>query len=253
MRKTVVIDYLPESVARYRSNHVIVAIDVVRATTTAITVVESGHRCFPVPTIAAAMRAAQELNNSILAGEQGGAVPPGFHLNNSPTELLRVTEISRPVVLLSSSGTRLLHAASKCQAVFLACFRNYLSVARHIAALDFPHIAVIGAGSRGEFRAEDQMCCAWVAECLTAAGYRPANRETLTTIDQWSNKPIDSWIDGKSAAYLRNSGQLADLDFILEHVGDLAAPFSLIRGEVIKGDGARDIVAAEARKGLDDV
>jgi len=82
MRGTVVIDCFPESAARYREGHAIVAIDVVRATTTAITAVAGGRRCFPVPTVAAAHDVAGRLDRPLLAGEQGGAVPPGFDLNN---------------------------------------------------------------------------------------------------------------------------------------------------------------------------
>ena len=54
MRKTVVIDCFPESVKTYRNSHVIVAVDVIRATTTVVTGVARGRRCFPVPTIEAA-------------------------------------------------------------------------------------------------------------------------------------------------------------------------------------------------------
>ena len=49
MQKSVVIDYLPESVCRYRSEWAIVAVDVIRATTTAITAAATGRRCFPAP------------------------------------------------------------------------------------------------------------------------------------------------------------------------------------------------------------
>ena len=50
MPKSVVIDYLPESARRYRSGWAIVAVDVIRATTTAITAAATGRRCFPAPT-----------------------------------------------------------------------------------------------------------------------------------------------------------------------------------------------------------
>jgi len=43
MRKTVVIDCFPESVKTYRNSHVIVAVDVIRATTTVVTGVARGR------------------------------------------------------------------------------------------------------------------------------------------------------------------------------------------------------------------
>lgn len=232
MHKTVVIDCSPHNVARYRRGYAVVAIDVVRATTTAITAAACGRRCFPVPTLGAALDLARRFRDALLAGEQGGIMPPGFDLNNSPAQLIGRTDLERHLILLSSSGTRLCHEASSCDAAFVACLRNYVAAARHLA-LRFPAVAVIGAGSRNEFREEDQMCCAWLTECLLDQGYLPADTNTLDIVRRWRNKPADAWIDNQSARYLRNSGQLADLDFILEHVADLNVAFALSNGEVV--------------------
>jgi len=232
MRNTVVIDSLPESAARYRRGYAVVAVDVVRATTTAITAAASGRRCFPVPTMNAAVQLAGHLKHPLLAGEQRGIKPPGFHLNNSPAQLAARRDLERPLILLSSSGTRLCHEAGQCDAAFLACLRNYIPAARHLADR-FSAVALIGAGSHDEFREEDQMCCAWIAECLLDLGYLAADANTVEIVRRWSNKPAHAWIANKSANYLRSSGQAADLDFILEHVADLDAPFALRNGEVL--------------------
>lgn len=232
MRNSVVIDCFPEAALRYRQGYAVVAIDVVRATTTAITIAASGSRCFPVATLAAAAEMNERLPYALLAGEQRGIKPAGFDINNSPTEFLAYPEVGRPVILLSSTGTRLCHEAVHADAVFLACLRNYESVATHLAA-NFPNVALIGAGSRGEFREEDQLCCAWIAERLLHFGYTAKDRNTLEIVRRWSGKPADAWICNQSANYLRNSGQLADLDFILKHVADLSTPFMLLNGEVV--------------------
>jgi 2-phosphosulfolactate phosphatase len=230
MRKLVFIDRFAESAARYRRGYAVVAIDVVRATTTAITMAASGRRCFPVPTMKAARLLADRLDNALLAGEQDGIMPLSFDANNSPTELLARSDIERPVILLSSSGTTLCHEASKCEVAILACLRNYHAVARYLTR--YPAVAIIGAGTRGEFREEDRMCCAWVAESLLDLGFAPGNRATHEIINECSRIPVDSWIGNKSAAYLKASGQEADLEFILNHVADLDALFQLRNGEV---------------------
>ena len=49
--------------------------------------------------------------------------------------------------------------------MYVACLRNYSALIAYLAA-HHPMVAVIGAGSRGEFREEDQLCCAWIAEGL---------------------------------------------------------------------------------------
>src|SRR5690242_2392437 len=120
MQKTVVIDCFPESANHYLNGYAIVAIDVVRATTTAITAVASGRRCFPVPTLEAAFALAKRLRDPLLAGEQRGAMPPGFHINNSPSDIIARWDVERPLIQLSSSGTKLCNEAAKCSATFLA-------------------------------------------------------------------------------------------------------------------------------------
>jgi 2-phosphosulfolactate phosphatase len=235
--KGVVIDCFPESVVRYRRGYAVVAVDVVRATTTAISAVAAGRRCFLVPTIDAARQLAAKLRNPLLVGEQRGVIPPGFDLNNSPAELLARDDLERPVVLLSSSGTRLCHEASTCEVAFLACFRNQTSLAAHLAE-NFPKVAVIGAGTRGEFRLEDQICCALIAERLVQKGFAPENDETNVLIERWSNGPMDAWLDGRSAAYLRDSNQVKDLEFILDKTDDISATFTLQGSEVIMSRSA---------------
>jgi 2-phosphosulfolactate phosphatase len=232
MSSTVVIDCFPETVAAYRNGYAVVAIDVIRATTTAVTAVAAGRRCFPVTTVDAALRLAAALDNALLAGEQRGVMPPGFHLNNSPSRLLARTDIERPLVLLSSSGTRLCCEAGLCDAAFLVCLRNYISTAAYLATR-FPAVAVIGAGNYHEFREEDQMCCARLAENLMNLGYRAADRNTLDIVKRWQHKPVDAWTANKSAQYLKDSGQREDLEFILEHVADLNAVCALKNHEVV--------------------
>jgi 2-phosphosulfolactate phosphatase len=229
--RTVVIDCFPESVARW-SEYAVVAIDVVRATTTAITAVALGRQCFPVAGKDQAFKLASRLHNALLVGELRGEMPFGFDITNSPAALAARNDLDRPAILLSSSGTRLCCAASQCKFAFLACLRNYTAIARHLA-YNFPKVALIGAGTHNEFREEDQMCCAWLAEALMRCGYRAQQEATLDVVNRWRGARVDTWTGGKSAAFLRDSGQLDDLEFILRHIDDLDAVFPLRNGEVL--------------------
>ncbi len=232
MVQSVVIDCFPSSVHRYRDEHAIVAIDVIRATTTAVTAVFLGRRCLPVESLAAAFQTATRLQNPLLVGELDGKMPQGFDLTNSPAQLALRSDISRPAILLSSSGTRLICATAGCQAVYLACFRNCASLSRYLLGRH-PRIAVIGAGSRNEFREEDQMCCAVIAEELINGGYEAENHRTLEIVERWSGALPSACASGNSAAYLRSSGQLNDLEFILSHINDVNAVFKLDRNELV--------------------
>ena len=95
-------------------------------------------------------------------------------------------------------------------------------------------MALLGAGTKGEFREEDQLGCAWIAVGLLKAGYEPENASTAAIIDRWSGMPVHVIADGASAAYLRRTNQIKDLDYILEHVDDLSEVFRFEREQIVK-------------------
>ncbi|MGI8992315.1 MAG: 2-phosphosulfolactate phosphatase [Bryobacteraceae bacterium] len=233
MPKTFVIDCFPESARKYRAGHAVIAIDVIRATTMAITAVALGRRCYPVHSLDEARKLAASLPGCLLAGELAGVRPDGFEMTNSPAELSERTDIERSLVLLSSSGTRLIFEAAGAEATYLACFRNYEAVAQHLIGRH-PSVAIIGAGSRGEFREEDQMCCAWTGGILMGAGYEPADEASAEIVERWHNVPPRACASGNSAKYLERTGYGKDLDYILDRINDLSTAFRMESGEVVE-------------------
>ncbi len=231
MRKSFVIDCLPESVARYRMGCAIVAVDVIRATTTAITAVATGRRCFPAPTVEAAIALADGIQDPVLAGESSGALPPGFELDNSPFQISCRADVHRPLILVSSSGTKVIHQAAGCEATYLSCFRNHSAMAAYLPDRH-SRVAIIGAGSKGEFREEDQICCAWVAAGLMSQGYLPEDSGTESIVSRWRDAAPQDCDCSHSVAFLKRTGRLRDLDFILKHIDDLSAVFPVENGEV---------------------
>ncbi|MBV9453673.1 MAG: 2-phosphosulfolactate phosphatase, partial [Rubrobacter sp.] len=125
MERMVVIDCFPESLTHYREEYAVVVVDVIRATTTAVTGVALNRRCFPTPSIEAAVTLAARLDNPLLVGELGGNMPYGFDLTNSPAALVPRSDVSRPMILLCTSGTKVICDAKECYAVYAACLRNY--------------------------------------------------------------------------------------------------------------------------------
>lgn len=232
MPRTVVIDFLPQSAALYGGGWAVVAIDVIRATTTAVTAAARGRRCIPVPSLEAAAAAAAVLDRPWMCGELGGSMPYGWDLTNSPAQVSTLGEPERPLVLLSSSGTQLIHNAAGADALYLACLRNYGATVAHLASR-YPRVAVLGAGTRGEFREEDQRCCALIAGGLLRAGFTPGDETTRMVLDRWRGRSVTDWQESRSVEYLRRSGQLRDLEFILAHLNDLAGVFAVEEGEVV--------------------
>src|SRR5262249_22359579 len=217
MSKSVVIDCLPESVCRYRPGWAIVVVDVIRATTTAVTAARTGRRCFHAPTVGAGLAIAQGLNNPLLAGDSKSTIKAVFEMENSPAELADRTDTHRPLVLVSSSGTKVIHEAAGCEALYLGCFRSHSVLAGYLTQRH-ARIAVIGAGSKGEFREEDQICCAWIAAGLMLRGHLPGSPQTIDVVSRWRDAPPSACLCSRSVDFLRRTNQLRDLDFILAHI-----------------------------------
>jgi 2-phosphosulfolactate phosphatase len=246
--RTVVIDCFPESVPEHRNADALVGVDVIRATTTAVTAVAGGRRCFPVASLEAAFALRARLDDPLLVGELGGHTPHGFDLTNSPAELAERRDIARPAVLLSTSGTKLLCQPSPDQAVYAACLRNVTAQAEALAA-HHQNVAIIGAGARGEFRREDQLACAWIAGLLMEAGYRPLGT-TRGIVDRWRDAAVEVIASGNSAGYLRRSGQLRDLEFVLSHIDDIDDTFAMTEGELVNVPGAGELPNAPAARSM---
>jgi 2-phosphosulfolactate phosphatase len=228
---TVAIDCFHEHLAPLGSEEAIVAVDVIRASTTAVTAAALGWRVYPAGSIEAAVRLAADLELPILAGELGGVQPYGFDLQNSPTQMEALERSGRPIILLSTSGTRLMAEASRRAKTYVGCLRNVSALAAHLSEQG-RSVRVLGADSRGEFREEDQLCAARVAVALAHAGYGLADALTEGVIERWGMAGDDAFLDGASAHYLRDTGQHGDLSFVLEHVDDLDAVFAIERDEV---------------------
>ena len=110
-------------------------------------------------------------NSSILCwrANPAGTCRPPSKWTTAPRNWSAAHDTHRPLVLVSSSGTKVIHEAAGCEAIYLGCFRSYSMLAGYLAGRH-ARVAVIGAGSKGEFREEDQICCAWIAAGLMSQG-----------------------------------------------------------------------------------
>ncbi len=226
---TVIIDSLPSSAEKYIQDWTIVVVDVIRFTTTALTALAINRTVYPARSADEAFSIASQLKDPLLAGELGGNVPYGFDLSNSPVQIMALRQVPcgfftsphRPLVLVSSSGSQLLMNSLEAQDVYLGCLRNISALTAHLAT-QHDKIAILGAGTRGKFRREDQLCCAWLADRLAEKGFDCANDATREMIKRWRGESTEIIRQGSSADYLRRTGQVHDLEFVLHYQDDLA-------------------------------
>ena len=162
--------FVPQEAGDMR-RRVAVVIDVLRATTSILTLFERGcAEVLVAPTVDAARRCVSESEMRVrTAGEEGGLPPAGFEFGNSPAAFARADVSGSRVVIATTNGTRALHAVREAPAVFAACLRNRAAAARAAAAaaLDGGYdLTVVCAGREGRFSLDDAYAAGGVADAL---------------------------------------------------------------------------------------
>lgn len=173
MTRSVDVAFLPAFLSRA---DVVLVVDVLRASTTLVTMVERG--CGPIllaPTVEAARRVAAHQDGALLVGEAGGLAPPGFAYGNSPVELAAAPIAGRRVVFATTNGAPAVHAAAGASAVLLACLRNAgaAAAAAWAAAPPAGSIAIVCAGraeNPGGFGVDDVYTAGLLVDRLAALG-----------------------------------------------------------------------------------
>jgi 2-phosphosulfolactate phosphatase len=145
-----------------------VVVDVIRAFTTAAAALDAGaRRVVCVETVAAAQELAASRPGALLAGEEWGLPPAGFHAGNSPLELAAAPVAGRDVVLRSQNGTAALAAAVAAPRLLAAGLVNVSATARWIGRHGDREVTIV-CSSDGD---EDRACAEQLAEAL--AGRAP--------------------------------------------------------------------------------
>jgi len=143
------------------SGRVCIVVDVLRASSTIVTVLERGaQEVLLAPSIEEARTLHQRLPGYLLCGEEGGLPPPGFGYGNSPSEFSALDLKEQRAILCTSNGTRAILAAADAPLVLVGCLLNATAVAsaagREAAARGLD-MAIVCAGEENgrAFAAED--------------------------------------------------------------------------------------------------
>jgi len=113
-----------------RADATYIVVDVIRATTTLSVLFEYGcEQVLLAPSIEAVRAARLVLGGEIvLAGEVGGARPPGFDLGNSPAEIAHSPVRGKTIVFATTNGTRAMRACEGGRRILAGCLRNASAV-----------------------------------------------------------------------------------------------------------------------------
>jgi 2-phosphosulfolactate phosphatase len=120
-------------------NTVCVVVDVLRASSSIVTLLDRGAACVAgAADIEAARTLGGRLPDYVLCGEKNGLPPQGFAYGNSPAEFSRLDLAARGVILATSNGTRVLAAVADAPAVLIGALLNRTAAARAATGIARP-------------------------------------------------------------------------------------------------------------------
>jgi 2-phosphosulfolactate phosphatase len=163
------------------STKVCLVIDVLRATSTIVTMFDRGvSEVVVCATLEEARRLAKaEPGRYLLCGEEAGLTPDGFDYGNSPSEFATFDLRGRRAILATTNGTAALARAADGPAVFVASLLNVSAAAAaaiHEAEDGGHNVSIVCAGrDYGRyFGLEDTFCAgALVERMLSGCPRRP--------------------------------------------------------------------------------
>jgi 2-phosphosulfolactate phosphatase len=156
------------------SRSVCVVVDVLRASSSIVTLLERGAECVVAAAdVEEARSLSERLPGYLLCGEQDGLPPAGFAYGNSPSEFSRLDLAGMRAILATSNGTRILAALAEAPAVLVGSLLNRTAAARAAVAIARERgldIMVVCSAAHGgsTFVLEDALGAGAIAEAALA-------------------------------------------------------------------------------------
>ena len=130
---------------------IVVALDILRASTTIVTAIRNGCvEIVPVASVEEAREISRLRQGVLLCGEREGRRIDGFDLGNSPLEYTRESVSGRSLVLTTTNGTAALSRYRAFERLVGLC--NLHSVVRHLLTCRDRDVLLVCAGTGGPER-----------------------------------------------------------------------------------------------------
>ncbi|MFB8790953.1 MAG: 2-phosphosulfolactate phosphatase family protein [Potamolinea sp.] len=146
-----------------------IAIDVLRATTTIATALNSGAEAVQAfSNMEKLMQVSEEwpADKRIRAGERGGAMVSGCDMGNSPLDCTPERVQGRRLFISTTNGTRALQCVQNAPVVIAAAFVNRQAVVQYVVSQKPETVWLLGSGWEGSFSLEDTTCAGAIAHSL---------------------------------------------------------------------------------------
>ncbi|GAA5501769.1 putative 2-phosphosulfolactate phosphatase [Deinococcus xinjiangensis] len=210
---------------------VVLVIDTLRATTTAVTYLERGADALlltSTPEVALGLRG----EGYLLGGERGGLPIAGFDFGNSPVEAGGQNFTGKTVVMNTTNGTGAAHMAAQTgKHIFLAALTNAHAAARRARAQATEEIAIVCAGTNEHVGLEDVYTAGVLAEYLLSLGEFTIDdgARIALTVRRGSGNPLEALSSSVHGARLHNLGLGDDVRYAAELSTSTVVP-TLVEG-----------------------
>jgi 2-phosphosulfolactate phosphatase len=179
---------------------VAIIVDALRASTTLLALLSQGvARILVVARVEDATALAQDYPGAILVGERGCERLPGFHLGNSPHEVLASPRMDGAVAIFTSSnGAQRLTACSGADRILVGAPGNATLLTtwmRQYALAQERHVVFVAAGKFPDetfLSPEDEATCTFLAWHL---GF-PIAPDSRATFARWERALIEQGLEG---------------------------------------------------------
>ncbi|MCL2132265.1 MAG: 2-phosphosulfolactate phosphatase [Lentimicrobiaceae bacterium] len=190
------------------TNHSVVIVDILRATTTIVTALEQGvAKIIPVADIEQLVR--MKKDGYLVASERDGLQSDFADFGNSPLQFMNPKVKNTTIAFSSTNGTRALTFVSTVEHVFFGAFSNCSALSRKLEQMQ-EDIVVICAGWKQGFSLEDTVFAGLLCEKLSP-------KFTLTGDSAYAALSI--WKDAKSdlSAYASKTEHYERLHLLKMH------------------------------------
>ncbi len=153
---------------------IVIAIDVLRASTTITYAMRAGAReIIPVATVEQAMKIVGNLHSTstVLCGERGGKRIEGFKLGNSPFEYTEEAVQGKALILTTTNGAVALTKAKYARQCFVTSFVNLSATVEALSQVTDvanEHLVIVCSGLEEAFSLEDATCAGMLITRLQA-------------------------------------------------------------------------------------
>lgn len=172
--------HTPELLPQQGRPQCAIAIDVLRASTTITTALNSGAEAIQVFSDIDELFAASEEfpeENRLRAGERGGKKIAKCDLGNSPLDCTPKNVEGKRLFLSTTNGTRCLESVQKISTVLVAALINRQAVVDYLLKKKPGKVWLVGSGWEGTYSLEDTICAGAIAD-----GILEQSKSTLSKI-----------------------------------------------------------------------